>query len=85
MGDDRHSFARVLVQAIEQDAFKRFSDRHERTVSNLDKVKKEMRACFETLESSVETLQRITDGRLKATEEKLEKQVQQIRQQIDII
>ncbi|CAF0749298.1 unnamed protein product [Adineta ricciae] len=73
------------VTAIEQDVYKRFDDRYQRTVTSLDKVKKEMRACFETLESSVETLQRITDSRIKGTEEKLERQVQQLRRQIDIM
>ncbi|UJR33668.1 hypothetical protein I4U23_021101 [Adineta vaga] len=73
------------IAAIEQDVSKRFDDRYQRTVTSLDKVKKEMRACFETLEASVETLQRITDSRIKTTEEKFERQVQQLRHQIDIM
>ncbi|CAF0841752.1 unnamed protein product [Adineta steineri] len=71
--------------SIEHDVYKRFDDRYQRTVSNLDKVKKEMRTCFESLENSVQTLQRITDKRIKNTEEKLEKQVQQLRKEIDIM
>jgi hypothetical protein len=48
-------------------------------MANLEKVKKEMRVCFESLEGSVKTLQRITDGRIKVTEEKLDKEIDKLR------
>ncbi len=44
-----------------------------------------MRTCFESLEGSVKSLQRITDGRIKVTEEKLDKEVEKLRSTIVLI
>ena len=44
-----------------------------------------MRDCFESMEGSVQTLERITDGRIKATEAKLDKKVDQFRMQLGLI
>jgi hypothetical protein len=52
---------------------------------NLEKLKTEMRTCFESLEGSVKSLQRITDGRIKVTEEKLDKEVEKIRSTVVLI
>jgi hypothetical protein len=52
---------------------------------NLEKLKAEMRTCFESLEGSVKSLQRITDGRIKVTEEKLDKEVEKIRSTVVLI
>ncbi len=54
-------------------------------MANLDKLKGEMRTCFESLEGSVKSLQRITDGRIKVTEEKLDKEVEKIRSAVVLI
>ena len=54
-------------------------------MENLEKVKKEMRTCFESLEGSIKTLQRITDGRIKQTDEKVDKEVSKIRSMIVLI
>ena len=54
-------------------------------MANLEKVKKEMRTCFESLEGSVKTLQRVTDGRIKGTEEKLDREVEKIRSKVVVI
>ena len=54
-------------------------------MGNLEKVKKEMRTCFESLEGSVKTLQRITDGRIKVTEEKLDKEIEKLRSTVVLI
>jgi hypothetical protein len=44
-----------------------------------------MRVCFESLENSVKTLQRITDGRIKVTEEKLDNEVEKLRRTVVLI
>lgn len=44
-----------------------------------------MRDCFESMESSVKTLERITDGRIKNAEEKLDKKVEEFRVQLGVI
>jgi len=54
-------------------------------LANLEKLKQEMRNCFESLEGSVKSLQRITDGRIKGTEEKLDKEVEKIRSTVVLI
>lgn len=54
-------------------------------MASLDKVKQEMRTCFESLEGSVKTLQRVTDGRIKVTDEKIDKEVQNIRSSLVLI
>lgn len=64
---------------------KRFDDKYQRTIANLEKLKKEMRTCFDSLEGSVKSLQRITDGRIKVTEEKLDKEVEKIRSTVVLI
>ncbi|CAF5123428.1 unnamed protein product, partial [Rotaria sp. Silwood1] len=69
----------------EQTVYKRFDDKYQKTMSNLEKVKKEMRTCFESLEGSVKTLQRITDGRIKVTEDKLDKEIEKLRSMIVLI
>ncbi|CAF5039519.1 unnamed protein product, partial [Rotaria sp. Silwood1] len=46
-----------------------FDDKYQRTVANLEKVKKEMRTCFESLEGSVKALQRVTEGRIRVYSE----------------
>ncbi|CAF5098066.1 unnamed protein product, partial [Rotaria socialis] len=65
--------------------YKRFDEKYQKTMANLEKVKKEMRTCFESLEGSVKTLQRITDGRIKVTEEKLDKEIEKLRSMIVLI
>ncbi len=69
----------ICFQTVEQTVYKRFDEKYQRTMANLEKVKKEMRVCFESLEGSVKTLQRITDGRIKVTEEKLDKEIDKLR------
>ena len=54
-------------------------------MESLEKVKKEMRTCFESLEGSIKTLQRITDGRIKVTDEKVDKEVGKIRSMVVLI
>ena len=54
-------------------------------MANLEKLKKEMRTCFDSLEGSVKSLQRITDGRIKVTEEKLDKEVEKLRSTMVLI
>jgi hypothetical protein len=44
-----------------------------------------MKTCFESLEASVKSLQRVTDGRIKVTEEKLDKEVEKIRSTVVLI
>jgi hypothetical protein len=44
-----------------------------------------MRVCFESLEGSVKALQRITDGRIKVTEEKVDKEVDKLRSTVVLI
>lgn len=80
----RH-FGSFSFQAIEQSVAKRFDDKYQRTIANLEKLKKEMRTCFDSLEGSVKSLQRITDGRIKVTEEKLDKEVEKIRSTVVLI
>ncbi|CAF3812148.1 unnamed protein product [Rotaria sp. Silwood1] len=72
-------------ESVEQTVYKRFDDKYQKTMSNLEKVKKEMRTCFESLEGSVKTLQRITDGRIKVTEDKLDKEIEKLRSMIVLI
>ncbi|CAF3314066.1 unnamed protein product, partial [Rotaria sp. Silwood2] len=71
--------------SVEQTVYKRFDDKYQKTMANLEKVKKEMRTCFESLEGSVKTLQRITDGRIKVTEDKLDKEIEKLRSMIVLI
>ncbi|CAF0799595.1 unnamed protein product [Adineta steineri] len=66
-------------ESVESTVYKRFDEKYQKTMANLEKVKKEMRTCFESLEGSVQTLQRITDGRIKVTEEKLDKEIEKLR------
>ncbi|CAF2132617.1 unnamed protein product [Rotaria magnacalcarata] len=72
-------------ESIEQAVYKRFDDKYQRTVASLEKVKNEMRTCFESLEGSVKTLQRVTDGRIKVTEEKFDKEVEKLRNSLVLI
>ncbi|CAF1225591.1 unnamed protein product [Rotaria magnacalcarata] len=72
-------------ESVEQTVYKRFDEKYQKTMANLEKVKKEMRTCFESLEGSVKTLQRITDGRIKVTEEKLDKEIEKLRSMIVLI
>ncbi|CAF1137877.1 unnamed protein product [Rotaria sordida] len=72
-------------ESVEQTVYKRFDDKYQKTMANLEKVKKEMRTCFESLEGSVKTLQRITDGRIKVTEDKLDKEIEKLRSMIVLI
>lgn len=72
-------------ETIEQAVSKRFDDKYQRTFANLEKLKQEMRNCFESLEGSVKSLQRITDSRIKVTEEKLDKEVEKIRSTVVLI
>ncbi|CAF3540800.1 unnamed protein product [Rotaria socialis] len=72
-------------ESIEQAVYKRFDDKYQRTVASLEKVKNEMRTCFESLEGSVKTLQRVTDGRIKVTEEKFDKEVEKLRSSLVLI
>lgn len=74
-----------FLQSVEQAVLKRFDDKYQRTMANLEKLKKEMRNCFESLEGSVKSLQRITDGRIKVTEEKLDKEVEKMRSTVVLI
>lgn len=78
-------FCSFSFQSIEQSVAKRFDDKYQRTMANLEKLKKEMRTCFDSLEGSVKSLQRITDGRIKVTEEKLDKEVEKIRSAVVLI
>jgi len=78
-------FLSFFFQSVEQTVYKRFDDKYQKTMGNLEKVKKEMRTCFESLEGSVKTLQRITDGRIKVTEEKLDKEIEKLRSMIVLI
>lgn len=73
------------IQAIEQAVAKRFDDKYQRTMANLEKLKKEMRTCFDSLEGSVKSLQRITDGRIKVAEEKIDKEVEKVRSTVVLI
>ena len=73
------------LQSIEQNTQKRLDERYQRTMDSLEKVKKEMRTCFESLEGSIKSLQRITDGRIKATDEKVDKEVHRIRSTLVLI
>ena len=70
---------------MEQSLLKHYDDKYHRTIDGLEKVKREMRSCFESLEGSVKTLQRITDGRIRATEDKLDREVEKIRSMIVLV
>ena len=73
------------MQGIEQTVQKRFDEKYQRSMEKLEKVKKEMRTCFESLEGSIKSLQRITEGRIKQTDEKVDKEVNKIRSMIVLI
>ncbi|CAF0740507.1 unnamed protein product [Didymodactylos carnosus] len=72
-------------ETVEQTVYRRFDEKYQRTSTNLEKVKKEMRTCFESLEGSVKTLQRITDGRIKVAEEKFDKEIDKVRKMVVLI
>ena len=74
--------ATFYFQSVESTIYKRYDEKYQKTMANLEKVKKEMRTCFESLEGSVKTLQRITDGRIQVTDEKLDKEIERIRNMI---
>ena len=74
--------ALFYFQSVESTIYKRYEEKYQKTMASLDKVKKEMRTCFESLEGSVKTLQRITDGRIQVTDEKLDKEIERIRNMI---
>ncbi|CAF0744481.1 unnamed protein product [Didymodactylos carnosus] len=65
-------------ETVEQTVYKRFDEKYQRASTTLEKIKKEMRTCFESLEGSVKTLQRITDGRIKVAEENFDTEIDKL-------
>jgi hypothetical protein len=47
-----------------------------------EKLRREMKMGFENLQDSIVTLQRVVDGKIKLSEDKLEKELEKIRKMV---
>lgn len=54
-------------------------NRFTKTTNDYDKLKNELKFGFENLQESIITLQRVLDGKIKLSEDKLEKEIKIIR------
>ena len=50
-----------------------------------DKLRREMKLGFENLQDSIVTLQRVVDGKIKLSEDKLEKELEKIRKMVTLM
>ncbi len=56
-----------------------------RTTAEYEKLKRDMKAGFENVQDSIVSLQRVTDGKIKISEDKLEKEIDKIRKMVVLI
>jgi hypothetical protein len=50
-----------------------------------EKLRREMKLGFENLQDSIVTLQRVVDGKIKLSEDKLEKELEKIRKMVTLM
>ena len=50
-----------------------------------EKLRREMKLGFENLQDSIVTLQRVVDGKIKLSEDKLEKELEKIRKMVQLM
>jgi hypothetical protein len=50
-----------------------------------EKLRREMKLGFENLQDSIVTLQRVVDGKIKLSEDKLEKELDKIRKMVTLM
>ena len=60
-------------------------ERYSRYSSDIEKLKRDLKVGFENVQESIVTLQRVTDGKIKISEDKLEKEIDKIRKMVVLI
>ncbi len=60
-------------------------ERYSRYASDTEKLKRDLKVGFENVQESIVTLQRVTDGKIKISEDKLEKEIDKIRKMVVLI
>ena len=54
-------------------------------INDTEKLRREMKLGFENLQDSIVTLQRVVDGKIKLSEDKMEKELEKIRKMVVLI
>lgn len=70
---------------LENKVNKGIDDRFNKSSNEHDKLKKELKTGFESVQDSLIALQRVVDGKIKLSEDKLEKEIERIRKMVVLI
>lgn len=64
---------------------KTLEDRVLRSNNDYEKLKREMKIGFENIQDSILSLQNLIDGKIKLSEDRLEKEIEKIRKMVVLI
>lgn len=70
---------------MENKVNKGIEERASKTGQDYEKLRKEMKFGFQNLQESIIHLENVTDGKIKLTEDKLEKEIEKIRKMVVLI
>ncbi|RNA02624.1 FAM81A-like isoform X1 [Brachionus plicatilis] len=73
------------IEKLENKVNKGIDDRFNKSSNEHDKLKKELKNGFESVQDSLVALQRVVDGKIRLSEDKLEKEIEKIRKMVVLI
>lgn len=70
---------------MEHKVKKLIEERLGKTSNDYERLKREMKTAFEEIQDSIVTLQNVVEGKIKLAEDRLEKEIEKIRQMVVLI
>jgi len=70
------------VDKLENKVYRGLDDKYGKTLMDYDRMKRDLKAGFENVQDSISTLQKVVDGKIRLSEDKLEKEIEKIRKMV---
>ena len=70
------------LKKLENKVYRGLDDKYSKTLMDYDRLKRDLKSGFENVQDSIATLQKVVDGKIRLSEDKLSKEVEKIRKMV---
>ena len=72
----------MKFQKLEQKVYRGLDDKYNKILMDYERTKKDLKAGFENVQDSIQTLQKLIDSKIRISEDKMEKEIDKIRKMV---
>ncbi len=75
-------FLHTRFKQLEHKVYRGLDDKYNKVLMDYERTRKDLKAGFENVQDSIQTLQKVIDSKIRLSEDKMDKEIDKIRKMV---